>query len=57
VYIDYPSEQVKFRWDHRAGKVYCKPYGKSESLAYYAGELFTDATLYGDEITAEDYSG
>lgn len=57
IYIDYPLEEVMYRWDHRAKKVFVRFYGKAESAGAvpHDNHLFNDALLYGDEITAEQY--
>lgn len=55
VYIDYPYEHVKFRWDMQAQKVYQRFYGKRESGIPDSAELFNEAHSGGWRITAEDY--
>lgn len=57
VFIDYPFEEVMFRWDHVAEKVYRRFYGKDESLEpiSQSNRLYNDAILYGDQITQEEY--
>lgn len=57
VYIDYPFEEVMFRWDHEAEKIYVKFYGKEERQepVPYDNKLFNDALLYGNEMTKEEY--
>jgi hypothetical protein len=54
VYIDYPFESVMFRWDD--GRVWSKWYGESfETERPESSDLFHQAILAGDEITAEQY--
>jgi hypothetical protein len=57
VYIDYPFEEVMYRWDHIAEKVYVKFYGEEEKQTPIPQDnrLFNDAILSGDEITRERY--
>jgi hypothetical protein len=57
IYIDYPFEEVMYRWDHVARKIFVRFYGKSESTGTVPdnNRLYNDALLYGDEITAEEY--
>jgi hypothetical protein len=57
VYIDYPFEEVMFRWDHGAMKVYRRFYGEDESPDPVAHDnrLFNDAIQFGDQITREQY--
>jgi len=57
IYIDYPFEQVMYRWDHKTEKIYVKFYGeveKSDPVPYDSG-LFNDALLSGHEITQSEY--
>jgi hypothetical protein len=57
VYVNYPFENVMFRWDHRERKIYRKFYGKdegSESVPH-DNRLYTHALLWGDEISREQY--
>ena len=54
IYIDYPFESVRFRYDD--GKVWGKFYGESvERQRPASSKLFHDAILGGSEITAEQY--
>ena len=57
VFVDYPFDEVMFRWDHAARAVYVKFYGGEESAepVEVANRLFNDALLFGDEITAPEY--
>ena len=57
VFIDYPFEEVMFRWDHEQRQVYRKFYGQAEGTSPVPTDnrLYNDAILYGDEITREQY--
>jgi len=57
VFIDYPYEEVMFRWDHLNEKCYKKFYGKVESniLVESSNHLFNEALRFGDEITKIKY--
>lgn len=57
VYIDYPFEEVTYRWDHRNRLVFVRFYANPESPQPVPphNRLFNDALLYGDEISAEQY--
>lgn len=58
LYIEYEYEEVMFRWDHSLRKVYCKFYGETNADEWevpYTQDLFTQATLFGNEITKEAY--
>lgn len=57
VYIDYPYEEVMYRWDHKAEKIYVKFYGEEEKVdtVPYDNRLFTDALLSVQEISKEVY--
>lgn len=59
VFIDYPFEEVLFRWDHVARKVYRRFYGGGESPdpVPQDNRLFNDAILFGNKITREQYHG
>jgi hypothetical protein len=57
VFIDYPFENVMYRWDHIERKVYVRFYGEDEKPTPipHEGRLFNDAILSGDEITRQQY--
>ncbi len=57
VYVDYPFEEVMFRWSHVLEKVYRKFYGKEEEkeTILYDNPLFNEALRFGDEITYNEY--
>ena len=53
VLIDYPFEQVKFRWQH--GKVWAKFHGEPEQPWPPTSHLFHEAILGGTLVTKEQY--
>jgi len=57
VYINYPFEEVMFRWDHIEQKVYIRFYGKAERRdpILHDSRLFNEALLSGNEISREEY--
>ncbi|WP_434777396.1 hypothetical protein [Neisseria sp. Ec49-e6-T10] len=57
IYIDYPFEEVMFRWDHSIKKVFHKFYGKDEieQPIEQSNKLLNEALLFGDEISEEQY--
>lgn len=57
IFIDYSFEEVMYRWDHVAEKIYVRFYGKDEKQEPipHDNRLFNDAILYGDEISREQY--
>jgi len=57
VYIDYPFEDVMYRWDHVEEKIYVKFYGKdeSENTVTFDNRLFNEALLSGNEISRDEY--
>lgn len=57
VYIDYPWANVRFRWNHVTEQIFICHYGDAESATPVAhdSKLFTEATLFGSEISKEEY--
>ncbi len=57
VYIDYPYEEVMYRWDHVARQVFVRFYGHPESITPVPSHnnLFNEALRFGDEITSQQY--
>jgi hypothetical protein len=57
VYVDYPFEEVMYRWDHLAENIYVKFYGESEKSEPipHDNNLFNEALLSGHEISKEEY--
>lgn len=59
VYIGYPFEEVKFRWDFKQEKTYLKFYGEQEDPVPvpHDNRLCNDALMWGDEIDRAEYDG
>jgi hypothetical protein len=55
VYLDYPFEEAKFRWDKQTRKLYRRFYGKPEEEIPASSALFNEAIAAGTEITREEY--
>jgi hypothetical protein len=55
VYIDYPYEDAKFRFEKQTGKVYRRFYGQAEKEIDPSSKLYNEAISAGDTITREDY--
>lgn len=55
VYIDYPYEDCKFRWEKKTKKVFGRFYGQPEHEIDHASVLFHDAMSSGKQITREEY--
>ncbi len=55
IYIDYPYEDAKFRWDKKTKKVYRRFYGKKETEIPHSSDLFNKAISAGELITRDDY--
>lgn len=55
VYIDYPYEAVKFRFERATLKVFQRFYGEPEDEIPHNSELYNEAHSGGWRITAEDY--
>lgn len=58
VYIDYPFENVMFRWDHETRQVFRKFYGQPEDPRPipYDNRLYNEALTHGNEIAATQYA-
>ncbi len=61
VYIDYPFEDMMFRYEYQTGKVFRKFYGHAEDEIDHTSNLFHDAIRSsggggGQQITAEQYA-
>ena len=50
VYIDYPFEAVKFRYDKKSGKVYRRFYGEAEEEIPHSSDLYNQAIRTGKQI-------
>jgi len=57
IYVDYPFEEVMYRWEHLVEKIHIKFYGENEKaeLIPHDNCLFNEALLSGNEITQEEY--
>jgi len=55
VYIDYPYEEAKLRYDKKSGKVYRRFYGEAEVEILASSPLYNDAIRTGKQITREQY--
>ena len=57
VYVDYPFEEVKFRWDCKEKKIYMKFYGRQEDPlpVPHDNRLYNDALMWGAEIDRARY--
>lgn len=56
VYIDYPFEQVMFRWDLASHQFFRKFYGESaEDEVPHDNALLNDAIRFGAETDRERY--
>lgn len=55
VYIDYPFEDVKYRYEKRTGKVYGRFYGNVEHEVEPSSNLYHEAISTGSQITRDDY--
>ena len=56
VYIDYPFEDVMFRYEHQTHKVFRKFYGEAEVEVPHSSRLFGDATSGGRQVSEEEYA-
>jgi len=55
VYLDYPYEEVKFRREHKTGKVFQRWYGQPEQEIEPSNELYNESHSGGWAITREEY--
>ena len=55
VYIDYPFEDMKFRFDKASNKVFVRFYGKPEVEIDHGNAHFNEAISAGNVITKEEY--
>ena len=56
VYIDYPYEDAKFRFERATLKVFRRFYGEPEDEIPPSSNLYNEAISAGEQITREDYS-
>lgn len=57
VYIDYPFEDAKFRYEHATSRVFCRFSNREEVAVGYTDDLFRDAMRSGTQIDREQYFG
>jgi hypothetical protein len=55
VYIDFPYEDAKLRWERATGDVYRRFYGHPEDKVERSSDLFHQAISAGRQITREEY--
>ncbi len=55
VYIDFPYEKAKFRFEKDTRKVYRRFYGEPEAEIPPSSNLYNEAISAGEQITREDY--
>ena len=55
VYIDYPFEGAKLRYEKASEKVYRRFYGEAEDEILASSSLYNDAIRTGKQITREEY--
>lgn len=55
VYIDYPYEDAKFRYEKATGKVFRRFYGKPEVEIDSSSKLYNEAISGGKEISRDEY--
>jgi len=56
VYINFPQEEVMFRWVKTTQQTFRKFYSASENEIHYTNKLFREAERIGVQITAEEYA-
>jgi hypothetical protein len=55
VYIDYPYEEAKFRYERETLKVFRRFYGEPEMEIAYDSHLYMEAQQGGWQITRDEY--
>jgi len=55
VYLDYPYEGMKFRFDKAAGRVFVRYYGQPEVEIAQSNAHFNEAISAGTVITRDQY--
>lgn len=55
VFIDFPYERAKFRWEKDTKKVYRRFYGEVEDEIPPSSHLYNQAILEGEQVTREEY--
>jgi hypothetical protein len=57
VYLDYPFEGMKFRFEKSTGRVFGRFYGHAEVELPHSDKFFHEAISAGVVITPEEYLG
>ncbi len=57
VYIDFPYEDAKFRYERATGRVFRRFYGKDEKEIQPDSKLYHEAISAGRQISREEYFG
>ena len=55
VYIDYPFEDAKFRYEHATSSAFFRFCGREEVEVGYSNDLFRDAMRSGTQIDRQHY--
>jgi hypothetical protein len=55
VFLDYPYEEIKFRFDKATNKVFARRYGKPEVEIKHSNSHFNEAISAGRVITQAQY--
>ncbi len=55
VFLDYPFEDAKFRFEKETGKVFRRFYGQPEKEIDPSSALYNEAISAGQTISREDY--
>ena len=55
VYLDYPFEEMKFRFDKAQNKVFCRLYSKPEVEIKQSDSHFNEAISSGKVISRDHY--
>lgn len=56
VFIDYPPEDVKFRFEHATRRVFRRFYGEPEVEIDPSSNLYHEAISAGKQITRDEYN-
>jgi len=55
VFLDYPFEEIKFRFDKASNKVFARRYGQAEVEIKQTNAHFNEAISSGKVVTKEQY--
>lgn len=55
VYLDYPYEQAKFRFEKATRRVFRRFYGEQEAEIPPSSDLYNQAICAGEQITRDEY--